>query len=79
MNKSLVQLSMMMSCGGCGDTILISSKHSCKKCGRMLCGTCGKHCKDCIAKNPCLTCNIMLCNGCEFSEPLEIRHGQKIC
>jgi len=45
-SDTLIQLSKMMSCGGCGKTTTVESNHTCKTCGRMLCGDCGDRCKD---------------------------------
>jgi len=39
-------LSSRMGCGNCSNITSVSSKFSCKVCGRMLCGECGEYCKD---------------------------------
>ena len=46
MNDIWIELSKAITCGGCGKTTVIDSPHTCKKCGRMLCGECGNLCKD---------------------------------
>lgn len=46
MKEIYVELSKSMSCGGCGKTTTVESPHTCKTCGRMLCGNCGIYCND---------------------------------
>ena len=33
-----------LGCGGCDNNTTLSSKYTCRKCGRMLCGKCGDLC-----------------------------------
>ena len=43
---SWIRLSKSISCGGCGETTTVESKYTCSVCGRMLCGACGRECRD---------------------------------
>jgi hypothetical protein len=47
---SMLKFSMMMGCGGCSNNTTVDSPHTCKTCGRMLCGMCGEYCKEHLSK-----------------------------
>jgi hypothetical protein len=42
----LGDFSQTLTCGGCYRLTTLSSQHTCRTCGRMLCGKCGKYCLD---------------------------------
>ena len=46
MQNIWIELSKTMGCGGCSNNTTVESEHTCKTCGRMLCGSCGEFCKD---------------------------------
>jgi len=46
LQELMQMLSTVISCGGCANLTSVASQHTCKTCGRTLCGECGNLCKD---------------------------------